>query len=239
MNKEKTKSLLITICAIAAALLVIGLAVYNSLYSSGAVQRGKVAAESENYKVDGMMFAYFYNSQYQNMASAFSYLGVQSGVSLKSQECPYLVNGGSWFDYLVNMTRDYVLNMLSLCEVGHDNGNTLTDDDRAEIKEQLGALEENAKSTGYGLDEFLRLMTGNAVKKKDVEKCLELTILAQKAYTQVMDSFTYTDDQLKAYADENSGAFLGVDLYSYTFTGADFRVYDNIFYQYVVELGNV
>ena len=42
-----------------------------------------------------------------------------------------------------------------------------------------------------------------------------------------MDGFTYTDDQLKAYADENPDAFLGVDLYSYTFNAADFRVYDD------------
>ena len=226
MNKEKRKSLLIAVCAIAAALLVVGLAVYNGLYTSGAVQRGKVAARSENYTVDGMMFAYFYNSQYQNYASAFSYLGVQQGVSLKNQDCPYMTNGGSWFDYLVSLTRDYVINMLSLCEIGRDNGNELTAEDREEIKTQIGALEDNAKSAGYGLNEFLRLMTGNAVKKKDVEKCLELTMLAQKAYKQVMDGFSYTDDQLKAYVDENPTAFMGVDLYSHTFTAADFRVYD-------------
>ena len=227
MNKEKRKSLLITICLIVGALLVIGLAVYNSVSTSGVLERNTVAAESDNYKVDGMMFAYFYNSQYQNYASAFSYLGVQQGVSLKSQPCPYLTDGGSWFDYLVRLTRDYVKNMLGLCEIGHENGNSLTDEDRAEIAEQIGVLEENAKNAGYSLNGFLRMMTGNGVKKKDVEKCLELTVLAQKAYNQVMDGFSYTDDQLKAYADENPETFKGVDLYSYTFNAADFRVYDD------------
>ena len=164
MNKEKRNSLLITICVIVGALLVIGLAVYNSVSTSGVLQRNTVAAESENYKVDGMMFAYFYNSQYQNYSSAFSYLGVQQGVSLKSQSCPYLTDGGSWFDYLVRMTRDYVKNMLGLCEIGHEKGNTLTDEDRAEIAEQIN---RDAKFHAFGFDsdpEAVALTLQNAKK---------------------------------------------------------------------------
>ena len=227
MNKEKRKSLLITVGVIAAALLIVGLAVYNTLYNSGAVQRGQVAVKSEHYSVDGMMFSYFYNSQYQSYASAFSYLGVQQGVSLRNQECPYMTDGGSWFDYLVSTTRDYVKNMLTLCEIGRDNGNELTADDRAEIDGQIATLEPQAKTVGYGLNEYLRLMTGNAVKKSDVKKCMELTALAQKAYTQVMDGFQYTDEQLKTYAEENADALKGVDLYSYQFNAASFRTYDD------------
>ena len=227
MNKEKRKSLLITVCVIVAALLVVGLAVYNTLYNSGTVQRSKVALKSEHYSVDGMMFSYFYNSQYQNYASAFSYLGVQQGVSLRNQDCPYMTDGGSWFDYLVSLTRDYTKNMLTLCEIGRENGNELTADDRAEIDGQLDTLEDQAKTAGYSLNEYLRLMTGNAVKKSDVKKCMELTALAQKAYTQVMDSFQYTDEDLKAYADENADALKGVDLWSYQFNAASFRTYDD------------
>jgi len=65
------------------------------------------------------------------------------------------------------------------------------------------------------------------VKKSDVKKCMELTALAQKAYTQVMDSFQYTDEDLKAYADENADALKGVDLWSYQFSAASFRTYDD------------
>ena len=226
MSKEKTKKLLITVCVVVAALLVIGLAVYNSLYTSGVVQRSKTVAKTDNYSVDGMMFAYFYNSQLQNYASAFSYLGVDTSKSLKSQDCPYMTDGGSWFDYLLSVTRDYVGNMLSLCEIGRENGNTLSDADLTAIDEQIDVLADTASTAGYGLDDYLRLMTGNAVKRKDVTNCLKLTSLAQKAYTQVMDGFTYTDEQLNAYAEENAATLKGVDYYSYTFQASDFRQYD-------------
>ena len=226
MSKEKTKKLLITVGVIIAALLVVGLAVYNSLYNSGIVQRSKTAMKTDNYSVDGMMFAYFYNSQLQNYASAFSYMGVDTSKSLKAQDCPYMTEGGSWFDYLVSVTRDYVGNMLSLCEIGREKGNDLSDAELTEINEQIDVLADTAKNAGYSLDEYLRLMTGSAVKRKDVQKCLRLTSLAQKAYTQVMDGFEYTDEQLKAYADENAATLEGVDYYSYTFNAADFRKYD-------------
>ena len=167
-GNEKTKKLLIIIGVIVAVLLVVGLMIYNSLYTSGTVQRSKTAVKSENFTVDGMMFAYFYNSQYQNYATTLSYLGVQQGVSLKAQECPYMAEGGTWFDYLTSVTHDYVVNMLSLCEIGKSNGNELTPEDKAEIDSQLDSLTETAKSVGYSLDEYFRLVTGSAVKKKDV-----------------------------------------------------------------------
>ena len=66
MTKEKKKSLLITICAILAVVLVLGLVVYNRLYDSGVILRSKTAASSEHYKVSGTMMAYFYNTQYQS-----------------------------------------------------------------------------------------------------------------------------------------------------------------------------
>ena len=50
--KEKTKSLLITIGVILAALLIVGLVVYNSLYDSGAILRGSTAVKSDHFSVN-------------------------------------------------------------------------------------------------------------------------------------------------------------------------------------------
>ena len=227
MNKEKKKSLLITVAVIVAAVAVIGLAVYNSLYSSGAIQRGQKAASSDHFSVDGMMFSYFYGTQYQNYSSVFSYLGVQTGTSLKNQDCPYMTDGGSWFDYLVSTTRDYVSNLLSLCEIGYQNGNTLTAEDRAAVDETVESIKSAASAYGYTADTYLRMVMGNPVTVKDVRKCAELTTLAQKAYTQVMESLTYTDEQIDAYAAENEDTLVGVDLLSYTFSSTSFREYDD------------
>ena len=223
---EKTKSLLIKVAVVVAAVLVIGLVVYNNLFTSGALQRSQTAVASEHFSVDGMMFGYFYGTQYQNYSSVFSYLGVQTGTSMKSQACPYMSDGGSWFDYLVSSTRDYVKNMLALCEIGYQNGNTLTAEDKKTVDDSIAALEESASAYGYSANNYLRMVMGNPVNVKDARKCMELTTLAQKAYNQIMDSLSYTDEQLDAYAAENEDTLVGVDLLSYSFNATSFRKYD-------------
>lgn len=225
MTKEKKKSLLITIAVILAAVLVIGLTVYNRLSDSGVLLRNKTAAESPNYKVDGMMMAYFYGSQYQSYYSYLSYLGVDTSVSLKQQECPYYSNG-TWFDYFVDMTKDYVTEILALCEGAREAGITLDDSDRAAIDENIQQLEDNAALYGYTANNYLLLTMGNPIKTKDVKKCMELNTLAGKYYNQFMDSLNYSDAEIQAYYEENKDTIDGVDYYSYSFYSSDYTEYD-------------
>ncbi|MBO7405128.1 MAG: peptidylprolyl isomerase [Clostridia bacterium] len=226
MTKEKKKTLLITICAILAVVLVLGLVVYNRLYDSGVILRSRTAASSEHYKVSGTMMAYFYNTQYQSYYSYFSYLGIQAGTSLKSQPCSFLSDGGSWFDYFMDNTESYVANMLELCEGAHDAGITLDADDKAAIEENIHALEETAKAYGYNAKTYLLMTMSNPVSVSDVRKCMELNTLAQKYYNSYMDSLSYTDEQIEEYYNENASTFEGVDYYSYTLYATDFAEYD-------------
>ncbi len=226
MTKEKKKSILITACVILAVILVAGLVVYNRLYDSGVILRAKTAASSENFKVSGTMMAYFYNTQYQNYYSYFSYLGIQTGTSLKSQACSFLSDGGSWFDYFMSMTESYVGNMLALCEGAKANGVTLDDEDRAAIDANMDALDAAAKAYGYNTKTYLLMTMSNPVSVGDVKKCMELNALAQKYYNTYMDSLSYTDDEIEAYYSENASTFEGVDYYSYTLYSTDFAEYD-------------
>ena len=226
MTKEKKKSILITVCVILAVILVLGLVVYNRLYDSGVILRAKTAVSSENFKVSGTMMAYFYNTQYQNFYSYFSYLGIQAGTSLKSQACSLLSNGGSWFDYFMATTESYVGNMLALCEAAKANGVTLDDEDKAAIDANMDALEATAKAYGYNTKTYLLMTMSNPVSAGDVRKCLELNALAQKYYNTYMDSLSYTDAQIEEYYNENASTFEGVDYYSYTLYSTDFAEYD-------------
>ncbi len=228
MTKEKRNSLLIKIGLIAAAVLVVGLCVYNALFNSGTIQRTKIAAASENYSVDAVMFSYYYAEQLQNYSSVISYMGIDTSKSLKSQPCAYLTEGGSWFDYFVKTTRDYVGNMLTLCEIAKKNGvDQLSEDENASIESQLESVRTVAKAYSVSADSYLSSITsGNPVKLKDVKKCLELTEIARKGYNYLMDSFTYTDADYDAYAEENASSLMGVDACIYTFYSTNFRVTD-------------
>ncbi|MBR5681149.1 MAG: peptidylprolyl isomerase, partial [Clostridia bacterium] len=169
---------------------------------------------------------YFYNTQYQSYYSYFSYLGIQTGTSLKSQACSFLSNGGSWFDYFMSNTESYVANMLELCEGANAAGITLDADDKAAIDESIKALEETANAYGYNAKTYLLMTMSNPVNVSDVRKCMELNALAQKYYNSYMDSLSYTDEQIEAYYNENASTFEGVDYYSYTLYATDFAEYD-------------
>lgn len=224
-KKEKRNSIIITICVILAAVLVIGLTVYNRLTDSGYFLRSQTAAESENFEVDGAMMTYFFHSNYQSYASYASYLGIDTSVSLKAQESS-ISEGSTWFDYFASLTKSYVNELLALCEAAKANGLELDDADMESIDASIDSLSEAANSYGYTINQYLITAFGAGVNTKDVKNCLELTALAAKYSTQYTESLTYSDEQLEAYYDANSADFEGVDVIAITIPASTYQETD-------------
>lgn len=225
-NKTKQKNLIITVCVILAAVIVIGLSVYTTLGDNGTLLRAKTAAASENFEIDGTMMAYFYASNYQSYYDYLSYLGVDTSVSLKSQACSYLSDGGTWFDYFVSLTKSYTDELLALCEGAKAAGITLDAEDEAGIDTTLDQLEATAEAFGYTADAYVTMAFGTGVKMKDVRSCLELTTLAAKYNTAFSDGLSYTADEKEAYYTEHASEFEGVDYYVFSTSAGDFMEKD-------------
>lgn len=226
-RKEKRNSIIITALVIVVAVLVIGLAVYNALDNAGVFLRSSTVLETENFEFDGAMMAYVYSSAYMNYSSYLSMLGVDPNVSLKRQECPF-AEGQSWFDYFISTSKSQATEILALCEAAHEAGITLNDEDLALIDNNIETIKSEAATYGYeSIDTYLMAMTGNPVKIDAVRRCLELSALASKYTTECITTLTYTADELAAYRDANPDAFLGVDLYSYSFNTGDYSFNDD------------
>ncbi len=221
MGNTKVKKILITVCVVLVAALVIGLTVYTNLASSGSLLRMKTAAETENFEVDGAMMTYFFNVNYQSYSSYISYLGVDTSVSLKAQECPY-ITGGTWFDYFASIAKTNVNQVLALCEAAHEAGVELDDADLAGVDTTVDTIRESAKTYGYSLDQYLTLTMGTGINEKDVRNCLELTALASKYTNIYIEGLSYTEEQLEAYYSENTASFDGVDYLVFTTESSDF-----------------
>ena len=224
-NNNKQKKLIIAICAILAVVLVIGLSVYTTLGDNGTLLRGKTAAKTDNFEINGTMMAYLYATNYQNYYDYLSYLGVDTTVSLKSQPCSYMENG-TWFDYFASVTMSYTNELLALCEGAHAAGLKLDDADYAEIDATLAQLEETAKAFGYTADSYVTMAFGTGVKMQDVRACMELTALATKFSTSYNAGLSYTADEKEAYYNEHTSDFLGVDYYAFTVNASDFMTKD-------------
>lgn len=225
MGKQKMKSLLIALCVILVAALVIGLNVYNALGDNGTLLRNKTAAESENFEVNGTMMAYFYNSNYSSYASYLSYLGVDTSTSLKAQSCAYVENG-TWFDYFVSVTKEYVNELLAICEAAHTAGLTVADVDQTEIDATIDSLKTMADAYGYSINQYLTISMGVGMNEKDVRDCLELTALATLYSNKFTEELSYTAEETEAYYAEHTADFDGVDYLAFTVNAADFMAKD-------------
>lgn len=223
---EKRNKIIITVCVILAAVLIIGLTVFNRLTDTGFFLRKEVAAESENYTVDGAMMTYFFQSNYQSYYSYASYLGIDTSTSLKAQESS-ISSGSTWFDYFASITQSYVSELLALCEAANANGVALDDDDIASIDASIDSLTETAKAYGYTINQYLITAFGAGLNTKDVRHCLELTALASKYSTEYTASLEYSDDRLEAYYEANSADFDGVDVIAITIPSSTYEETDD------------
>ncbi len=220
-QKSKLKTILITAAVVLVVAMMVGLVVYNNLVDSGYFLRREVAAQSENFTVNGSMMTYYFYSNYNQYASTFQQMGLDTQYTLKSQYADE-ENGITWFDYMATLTQSYVGELLALCECAKEAGMELTADDQDYLDQSIDAMEEAAKGYGYTLDTYLMAMFGAGVKAQDVRDAMELSALSSKYYAQFYDGLSYTDDQYEEYYEANKSSFQKVDFITCTVKQNDF-----------------
>ena len=222
-NKAKTKGILTWVCVVLAIVLMVGVIGYKNMLENGSMLRREIAAQSENFEVDGTMMAYYFQTRYQQFYSYASYMGIDTTKSLKSQASIY---GGTWFDYFMNMTKEYTTELLALCEAAKAANVTLDDDDKASIDATINEMKTYATLYGYSLKQYIAANFGSGINEKDIRKALELDTLAVKYAAEYQESLSYTKDECEAYYAENVDAFDSVDLLKFTVSRADFAEED-------------
>lgn len=214
-NRTSGSTVLKWVAGILVLVLVVGLALFNSLSGKGILLRAKTAVKSDNYSLSGTEMAYFSGNVYQQSYGYLSYLGVDTSKSLKDQKCS-LMEDGTWFDYFMNSAKNSVQQILALCEYAHENGIKLDDADKETMKNSLSELEETAAKAGYTADGYLKALFRNGFNEKDLKNVIELSLLADKAKDAFADSVDLSREAEAAYYEKNPEAFNGVDYYTYT-----------------------
>lgn len=211
------KKVLGAIAAILVAVIVIGVVSLYSIVDSGFIQRHQVAMETENYKVTTAMMNYYFNTIYQNYSSSLQSMGLDTSKSLKEQD--YISGDMTWFDYLMDMAKSNVEQVLVLCEAAKAEGFTLADDDSHDHspEETLAAMEAVAKQGGVDLNYYLEYYYGEGVNEKVFRQCYELSEIASHYSEHIADSYSFTEDDWNTYYNENLDTFRKVDYLSYTF----------------------
>lgn len=220
---EKMKWTIGVICVALVFALVIGLVAYNKVHSSGVIPRHTTSMSSAdgNYSVNEAMMTYFFNMSYQNFVSQnSSYLssyGIDTTKSLKNQTCPLYSDGTTWFDYMMNSTKNSVAQMLAFAERAKAENITLDDEDYASINTQISAIAAYATAYKVSEDYYISSTYGASVNKNVVKDCLELSALSSKYQSHLVESYDFSDEDIQKYYDDNTKSFLKINYLSYEF----------------------
>ena len=226
---------LLTTLVIIVVVAVLATCVGTFVASSGVAMRLSTAVTLDDYKVNGNMMSYFFQTTYMdfvnNYSSYMSYLSLDQYTSLKEQQfnpagsydSAFLGEfEGTWFDYFMTQTKDSVKNLLIYCSEADRLGITLNDEDQAEIDASIDTLLINIRSSyGAGLSDATCISNvyGKGVSKADVRKAMELSALASKAAQQISDDIegAITDERINSEYDSNKRDYNLVDYFTYSF----------------------
>ena len=211
------KKVLGIIAAVLVAVIVIGVVSLYSIVDSGFIQRHQVAMETENYKVTTAMMNYYFNTLYQNYSSSLTSMGLDTSKSLKEQD--YISGDMTWFDYMMDLTKSNVEQVLVLCEAAKADGFTLADDDSHDhsADETLASMSAVATQSGVDLEYYLEFYYGKGVNEKVFRDCYELSEIASHYSERMTEGYDFAESDWDAYYEENVDTFRKVDYLSYTF----------------------
>ena len=185
---------------------------------------GNISVKSDNYEISLPIMTYLFNYNYQSYINYYGTYMQYYGFDLtKSPKEQYYDESTqvTWYDYFMNMTKDYIQQTLVLAEAAKAEGMELDESDLETVKSSMDSLESTASEKSMTADEYVAEFYGEGVSKKDIEECLKLTALAQKYYNKVYDGYKYTEEDYEKYYQDNKTSYLYADFRKYTFTLPD------------------
>ena len=238
-------SLLITLVLIA----VIAVCVFIFITNAGWPMRWTTAMELDGYKVDVNMMSYYYqktqdnflNQHYQTYSTYASFMGedytfedyFEQQVGIKYD--PYLdpeeqdykeddENGDTykkWSDYFLAQTVESVKELLVYRAEAVKLGVTLDKEDKEAINQDIDSwISELRATNGAAPEDFFFTQTyGQSVRRRDVKKAMELSVLASKCSERISNDLKdgITDSDVTKEYEENKNNYNFVDYLSYTF----------------------
>ncbi len=177
----------------------------------------KYSPAEVNYRYAEQYYAF--TGQYGSYASMFGLNTANGPFALDSQ--PYTMGDDSistWRDYFLQAAYNGgmtfgMTQIQALDKYAAENGITLTDEEKADIKNDMDELEELATSNGYtGTKHFLQANYGTGVDVKLATRAAEEATLAYKAYNSYLDALNFSEEELEEYYASLEGSR---DLFNY------------------------
>ena len=220
--REKKASKKTRLTALIIVLVLVIVFAGAMLINSNFLRRSVAAVTVGDVKFTAAEFDYFYYSSYreyeqavyQQMPDYAESLLPNSNVSLKSQIYDP-ATGQTWADYFHNSALEKMQNLVKLYTAAEAAGFTLPEDAAQKMEDDLLGLSSTSILYGYeSFEQYLSAMYGSAMTEKVFRKLMTKAYTADAYAAFKNDEFTYTDEEITRYYDENKDMF---DMFKYRY----------------------
>lgn len=215
-GSEKSKAKTYWAIGIVAAIVVIILLVYNS----GILVKGQTAATVGEEKYSVAQVSYYYQTIANNMATQaqqYQAFGIDYGYdpSLSPSEQYYNEEEGVTFaDYFLDSALEELQRVTILCKEAEAAGYTLSAEGEETIASNMNYLTMYSTQNHVSEASYLKMLYGSYMTKSLFTEILTNSVLADEYAAEKAASFTYSDQDLDSYYEENADA---LDSYGYRF----------------------
>jgi hypothetical protein len=209
----------------AIAVLFVIVFIFVTMVNNGFFASRAAALTVGDHKVSSSMYSFFYRSTYANYYNTYSdyienYSYPFSATESLDEQVYDSSTGETWAEYFHDLARDGMVWAYTLADEAEAAGYTLSSDASAEIDTIIDSLDATAASYSYNTaNGYLAAYFGTGCTTKLYREFLELEYLASEYATIKEDSFTYTEDELLAYYEDNKADFDTVDYRTYFVDG--------------------
>lgn len=161
-------------------------------------------------------YDYYYqttvNNYLTNYGSLLPYLGLDTTVDFDKQD---YMDGLTWKDTFDQMTVDQIKQNKAMVDDAQKAGFTYdTTEDYANF---VSGVEQSASAAGVSLKEYYKASFGTYATEKNIEAFVRESIVASAYYDHLLELKAPSDDEIKAYYEENTQTYDKVDYRSFTF----------------------
>ena len=219
---RKTRNRFILVGAIvvilAALVIVVNSRLFTNVFTALKVTDGNTETK---YSLADVNYEYqnTYMQFYQNYGS---YGLINNSTPLDQQACVFAGEGATWDDYFKDAAESNLVERTATLKAAADAGYTeLTEEEQAQIDEVIANYTEYAKNYGYdSVNGYLALNYGPGNNEKTIRENLKGQMLGSRFLQDLYNSYSYTDEQLDAYCEENADE-LNTVFYLYTLLTAE------------------
>ena len=199
----KRKTILYTVIGVIVAVLVVILLVWHS----GIFQRRTTAVSvgGRDYNVTDVEYYYrtalvneYYMSYYTGSSASFDPQGDLTTQYVDADQTQ------SYHDYFLEQAMENLTEIAALENAADEAGYSMTDEEKADVQEQIDSMRQSAEQSGYTYEGYLKANYGKYMTPSAYKACLEREARVNGFYSDKSDSLEYTDEEIQAYYDEHA-----------------------------------